>query len=281
MTNKLLSYLKLMRLNKPIGILLLLWPTLWALWIAAQGFPDWQILIVFLLGVVVMRSAGCVINDIADRNFDGEVERTKRRPLITGEVTLKESIIIFLVLCLAGFWLVLQLNIFTVVLSFVGLLLAIIYPFSKRVTYFPQVVLGAAFAWSVPMVFSAQSNHLPNVCWLIYAIAVLWPVAYDSIYALMDKNDDVKVGIKSTVIYFGRFDVILIFLLQALFIFSLCWLGIIQKMNFYYFLSILTALALICYQYHLVTLKKYYAAFLNNNWVGLVVFGGIVGNYLG
>lgn len=279
MNVKVLPCLKLMRLHKPVGIILLLWPTLWALWISAQGGPEIKIVIVFLLGVIIMRSAGCVINDIADRNFDGNVARTKERPLITGEISLKQAVMLFIILSLMGFVLVLQLNVHTILLSFIGILFATLYPFSKRITHFPQVILGAAYSWSIPMAFSAQTNPIPPVCWLLYAIAILWPIAYDSIYALMDKEDDIKIGVKSTVIYFDRFAVPMIFFLQGLFVMSLCALGILLKMNMYYYFGIIIATILICYQYYLVTNKKYFEAFLNNQWVGLAVFTGIVINY--
>lgn len=268
-----------MRLHKPIGILLLLWPTLWALLIANKGLADWHLIIIFLLGVIVMRSAGCVINDIADRKFDGRVERTKNRPLVTGEVKLKEAIAVFVILCLIGFWLVLQLNALTLMLSFVGLLLAIAYPFAKRVTHFPQVLLGAAFGWSVPMVFAASTSTVPLEAWLIYSIAILWPIAYDSIYALMDREDDLQIGVKSTVIFFGRFDILWIFLLQALVIISLLILGILLKNGTCYYFAVFASTLLICYQYCMVSRKNYYQAFSNNNWLGLIIFLGIALNY--
>lgn len=279
MTSKIVAYSKLMRLDKPIGMFLLLWPTLWALWIAGEGWPKVQILVVFLLGVVVMRSAGCVINDIADRSFDGRVERTKQRPLVTGTVRLKEAIILFLLLNLLGFLLVLQLNGLTIMLSFVALILASFYPFTKRVTYFPQVVLGAAFGWSVPMVFAAQTGSVPVIAWLIYAIAIIWPIAYDSIYALSDKADDLKIGLKSTVIFFGKFDVMIIFLLQALVIVSLFLLGYFLHLANIYYLSVMLASLLMGYQFYLVAGKHYHRAFLNNNWVGLIIFIGILLSY--
>lgn len=279
MTAKLVAYLKLMRLHKPIGIFLLLWPTLWALWVAAGGLPSIKILVVFLLGVVLMRSAGCVINDLADRNFDGRVERTKQRPLVTGAVRLKEAIILFLVLCLLAFLLVLQLNGLTVMLSLVALILASLYPFTKRITHFPQVVLGAAFGWSVPMVFAAQTGSIPAIAWLIYSIAIIWPVAYDSIYALSDRADDLKVGLKSTVILFGKFDVALIMLLQTLVIMSLILLGYFLDLPTIYYLSVVAASLLMVYQFYLVAQERYQRAFLNNNWVGFIIFIGIMLSY--
>lgn len=279
MTTKLVAYTKLMRLHKPIGIFLLLWPTLWALWIAGEGLPTVKILVVFLLGVILMRSAGCIINDIADRNFDGRVERTKQRPLVTGTVQLKEAIILFLVLCLLAFLLVLQLNTLTVMLSFVALILASLYPFSKRITHFPQVILGAAFGWSVPMVFAAQTGSIPAIAWLIYLMAIIWPVAYDSIYALSDKADDLKIGLKSTVIIFGKFDVVIIFLLQAAVILSLILLGYFLHLTSAYYLSVILSSLLLVYQFYLVVNQQYQRAFLNNNWIGFLIFIGILLSY--
>ncbi len=279
MTTKLVAYTKLMRLHKPIGIFLLLWPTLWALWIAGEGLPTVKILVVFLLGVILMRSAGCIINDIADRNFDGRVERTKQRPLVTGTVQLKEAIILFLVLCLLAFLLVLQLNTLTVMLSFVALILASLYPFSKRITHFPQVILGAAFGWSVPMVFAAQMGSIPAIAWLIYLMAIIWPVAYDSIYALSDKADDLKIGLKSTVIIFGKFDVVIIFLLQAAVILSLILLGYFLHLTSAYYLSVILSSLLLVYQFYLVVNQQYQRAFLNNNWIGFLIFIGILLSY--
>lgn len=281
MNSKIKSYCKLMRLNKPIGSVLLLWPTLWALWVAAEGWPNRRVLVVFLLGVVVMRSAGCVINDIADRNFDGAVARTKHRPLVTGAVTLKGALVLFLFLSMVGFFLVLQLNTYTIVLSFVGIFLAVLYPFSKRITYFPQVLLGAAYAWPVPMAFAAQLNTIPPVGWLLYGIAVLWPIAYDSIYALMDKEDDIKIGIKSTVIFFGQYDILLIFIMQMMVLFGLTLLGWLLHLNLYYYVALFVATAMVYHQYNLISIcKDYYHAFTNNQWVGLIIFLGFAANYL-
>ncbi|MBA2654000.1 MAG: 4-hydroxybenzoate octaprenyltransferase [Gammaproteobacteria bacterium] len=272
-----------MRLDKPIGIFLLLWPTLWALWIAAEGPPPLRILIVFILGVIVMRSAGCVVNDIADRHVDGAVERTKSRPLVVGTLTLKQALVLFLVLSLVGLVLALQLNSYALSLAPIGLLLAIIYPFTKRVTHLPQLVLGAAFAWSIPMAFAAVSNDMPAVAWLLFGLAVLWPFCYDSIYALMDKEDDLKVGIKSTAILFGKWNIAIISALQVTLILGWLMLGLSLNFNWFYYFGVLGAAIMMGYQGVLMTAhtpQNYYRAFYNNHWVGCIIFAGIIFNYL-
>ena len=276
------ALIALMRLDKPIGSFLLLWPTLWALWIAAEGVPNFRILLVFILGVITMRSAGCVINDIADRDFDGAVQRTANRPLVIGTVTTRSAMVLFAGLCLIALLLVIQLNLATIKLSAIGLLLATIYPFTKRVTYLPQLVLGAAFAWSVPMVFVALNNSLTEITGLLFVIAALWPVAYDSIYALMDRDDDLKAGIKSTAILFGNWDAVIIFLLQLLVLLGLLLIGLWLQFNLFYYGSVCIAFFMICYQVLLIlkrTSEGYYRAFYNNHWLGLVIFIGIFLNY--
>lgn len=272
----------LMRFNKPIGILLLLWPTLWALWIAASGIPPLPILLIFILGVCVMRSAGCVINDIADRKFDGAVSRTRDRPLVVGTVSTKEALILFVGLCTLGFLLVLNLNEFTIKLSVIGVLLATLYPFTKRMIHLPQVVLGAAFAFAVPMAFAAISGTISTVGWWLYGIALVWPVAYDSIYALMDKEDDLKIGIKSTAIFFGKLDIAIISLLYLSVITGLFVVGHLLHFNGFYDLCVLIALLLMGYQIYLIkgrTYSNYHYAFHSNHWVGLIIFLGIIFNY--
>lgn len=275
---KLLPYLLLMRLHKPIGIFLLLWPTLWALWIAARGTPDTKILFVFILGTVIMRSAGCVINDIADRNLDGHVARTRQRPLVTGSISLKGALILFGILCCMAFLLILLLNRFTQTLAIVGLLLAIIYPFSKRFTHWPQLVLGAAFGWAVPMAFAAQTNTLPAITWLLYAAAILWPLAYDTMYAMVDREDDRQIGIKSTALLFEQHDRLFIGYIQTLVILLLVMVGWREQLNLYYYLGLLCATLFACYQQYLITEPlpdRCFKAFLNNNWFGLAVFLGL------
>jgi 4-hydroxybenzoate polyprenyltransferase len=274
---------RVMRLDKPIGSLLLLWPTLWALWIASSGLPDGKILIIFCLGVLVMRSAGCVINDIADRHYDGLVKRTKNRPLATGAMRLSSAIWLFLSLCAMGLLLALQLNLYTIKLSVIGLILAVVYPFMKRFIAVPQLVLGAAYAWSVPMAFAAVQQKIPTIAWILYGVAVIWPVAYDSIYALMDREDDIKIGIKSTAILFGSWDRSFILLLQALVLAGLLLTGIILQLQSAFYVSLVVAAYLVCYQAQLLRSRTdlgYYRAFYNNHWLGLVVFLGISCQYL-
>lgn len=268
-----------MRLDRPIGNFLLLWPTLWALWVAAGGLPKIDVLIVFVLGVLLMRAAGCVINDYADRDFDGQVERTKHRPLATGEVSAKQALALFAVLGLIAFALVLTQNWLTIQLSFVGMALAAIYPFTKRVTHLPQFVLGAAFGWATPMAFAAQTGELPPITWLMFGITLVWTVAYDTMYAMVDRADDLKAGIKSTAILFGRFDKLAIGLLQLATLVLLFMVGQIQAMNEWFFLSILLAALLAAYQQYLLKDRDRdlcFKAFLNNNHFGAVIFAGLV-----
>jgi 4-hydroxybenzoate polyprenyltransferase len=273
-----MDYVRLARLDKPIGIYLVLWPTLWALWFAAEGLPSLDVLAIFILGSVFMRSAGCVINDFADRKIDGHVNRTKERPLVTGRISAKQALIFFAVLCLLSFFLVLLTNELTIYLSLGALALASAYPFMKRYTYLPQVVLGAAFAWSVPMAYAAQVNELPNHIWLIYLATVLWTVAYDTMYAMVDRDDDIKIGVKSTAILFGSADRAIIAFLQVLVILTLMMLGDQLKMGQFYLLSIVVVAVLFVYQQHLIRHRDRdlcFKAFLNNNWVGMVVFIGL------
>lgn len=272
-------YLQLMRLDKPIGILLLLWPTLWGLWLAAQGMPDLKILLIFVIGVVLMRSAGCVINDFADRNFDGHVQRTQQRPLVTGAVTARQALLLFAGLVGMSFALVLFLNPFTIALSVGAAALATLYPFMKRYTYLPQFVLGAAFAWAIPMAYSAQLNALPWIVWLIYLANLLWTVAYDTAYAMVDREDDLQVGIKSTAILFGRYDRGMIALCQGLALLCLCGVGFYYHLALIYYASLVVAALIALYQQWLLkqgSRQRYFQAFLNNNWFGAVIFVGMV-----
>lgn len=277
------AYSRLMRTDRPIGSLLLLWPTYWALWIAARGVPDWHILIIFTIGVFSMRAAGCVINDFADRKFDGSVERTKNRPLPRGDVTEKEAKILFAVLVLVSFGLVLTLNTMTIWLSVAGLALAWIYPFVKRVSHLPQVVLGAAFGWSIPMAFAAVSESLPAVCWLLFAVNIIWSVIYDTQYAMVDRNDDLKIGVKSTAILFGRFDKMIIGILQLVMILMLLWIGLMVNLSGIFYWSLLLAGALFVYQQRLMADRERdpcFQAFMNNNYVGFILFLGMLVSYL-
>ncbi|MET0356752.1 MAG: 4-hydroxybenzoate octaprenyltransferase [Cellvibrio sp.] len=271
-------FIQLMRLDKPIGILLLLWPTLWALWLAAKGIPSMKNLAIFCLGVVVMRSAGCVINDFADRKVDGKVARTQGRPLATGVITSREAIILFVVLCLTAFGLVLLTDPLTIKLSVGGLLLAFSYPFMKRYTHLPQVVLGAAFAWGIPMAYAAQTGVLDKNMWLIYLTVVLWTVVYDTFYAMVDRDDDLKIGVKSTAILFGDQDRLITGLLQLTVLYSLILVGKAYALGWIFYLSLALAAGLFGYQQWLIRFRERQAcfkAFLNNNWVGAVVFVGI------
>ncbi|MCR6650332.1 MAG: 4-hydroxybenzoate octaprenyltransferase [Cellvibrionaceae bacterium] len=276
------SYLQLTRLNRPIGIYLVLWPTLWSLWLAAKGAPDIKNLIIFILGCILMRSAGCVINDYADRDFDGRVRRTRDRPLATGAVSSLEAISLFTGLSFLAFLLVLFTNSLTIKLSFAGLVLAVCYPFMKRYTHLPQIVLGAAFAWSIPMAFAAQAGELPQASWLVYTAVLLWTVCYDTFYAMVDREDDLRVGVKSTAVLFGDMDRVMTGALQVLTLVTLVMVGKRFELNWFYYLSLAVAAGLFGYQQYLIRNRERnacFAAFLNNNWVGMVIFIGIVGHY--
>ncbi|ELX8379882.1 4-hydroxybenzoate octaprenyltransferase [Providencia vermicola] len=276
------AYSRLMRIDRPIGSLLLLWPTYWALWIAAQSIPSLHILIVFTAGVFLMRAAGCVINDFADRHFDGHVERTKHRPLPSGDVTEKEAKMLFAGLVGLSFLLVLTLNAMTIWLSIAGLALAWVYPFVKRVSHLPQVVLGAAFGWSIPMGFSAVSESLPLVCWLLFLVNILWSVIYDTQYAMVDRNDDLKIGVKSTAILFGQYDKLIIGILQVVMIGLLVAIGLLANLGVTYYISLLLAALLFVYQQKLMVNRERapcFKAFMNNNYVGFILFVGILVSY--
>jgi 4-hydroxybenzoate polyprenyltransferase len=277
------ALLQLIRFDKPIGTLLLLWPALWALWLAAQGVPNYTLFAIFLAGAFLTRSAGCIINDIADRNLDGAVARTKARPLVTGAVTVREAITLFAVLMLAAFILVLLTNRLTVILSVVAVILVASYPFMKRYMQLPQLVLGAAFSWSIPMAFAAQSGALPPALWLAYLGNLLWTMAYDTEYAMVDRGDDLKIGIKSTAILFGPYDRLMIAVLQASSLISLYLAGQAFGLGFYYNASLVVSAALFSYQQYLIRQRKpddCFKAFLHNNWVGMTIFAGVVLNYL-
>ncbi|MGY2574102.1 4-hydroxybenzoate octaprenyltransferase [Vibrio sp. C8] len=276
------AYWQLMRMDRPIGSLLLLWPTIWALILSAQGFPDIKVLIVFVLGVFMMRSAGCVINDFADRKVDGHVKRTSQRPLPSGKVSAKEAVILFLALSIASFLLVLTMNPLTVQLSFAGLVLAFIYPFMKRFTHLPQLFLGLAFSWSIPMAWAAQANELPLIVWFVFAINVVWTVAYDTQYAMVDRDDDLVIGIKSTAILFGRYDKMIIGGLQLMTIAMLIMLGNYYQLGASYYWGLLVAGGLFVYQQHLIRHRERqpcFQAFLNNNYVGMIVAAGLLISY--
>ncbi len=283
-SNKFQAMMRLMRLDRPIGIALLLWPTLSALWIAANGVPDFTILLIFTLGVVIMRSAGCVINDYADRNVDGLISRTMNRPLITGEVSEREALILFAVLVFLAFILVWQLNGLTICLSLVAGLLAVIYPFMKRVTYFPQLFLGAAFGWAIPMAFAAQTGDVPVVAWLLFLANILWSTIYDTFYAMADREDDLLAGVKSTAILFGEDDRLIIGVLQVCFLLVMWLVGTQLNMGGIYYSGLAIAAALFVYQQYITRNKEpaqCMHAFLNNNWVGMSIFAAIVLHYYG
>ena len=275
-------YIQLMRLDRPIGILLLLWPTLAALWIAAEGWPDTLVLIIFTLGVIVMRSAGCVINDYADRHIDGQIVRTMNRPLATGALDENDALRLFAVLGVIAFLLVIFLNDLTILMSVVGLFLAATYPFMKRFTYLPQVYLGAAFGWAIPMAFAAQTGSVPMIAWLLFIANVIWSTIYDTFYAMADREDDLLAGVKSTAILFGNDDKVIIAVLQATFLVAMLMVGSQLDMSFVYYIGVLVTLILFVYQQHLIRDRgpaECLRAFLNNNWVGAALFAGIVAHY--
>jgi len=277
------QYWLLARFDKPIGILILLWPALWALWVASDGKPDVLVLTVICLGVVLMRAAGCVINDYADRDFDPHVERTQYRPIASGKVKPKEALLVFMMLCLCAFGLVLLLNIYTIMLSFIAAFLAASYPFMKRYTQLPQAYLGIAFGWAVPMAFSAQTNSIPPVAWVMYFAVVLWALVYDTMYAMVDKDDDLKIGVKSTAILFGAYDRQIMGGLQIIIIGLLVTVGQMAHTGWPYYGGILIAAGLSIYQQKLIFHREKvlcFKAFLNNNWFGLSVFSGLVVDYL-
>ena len=281
---KLVLYAQLIRFEKPIGFYLLLWPTLWALAIAAEGAPDGWILFVFVFGCFLMRSAGCAINDYADRDIDLKVARTRERPLTSGKISSREALLVFAVLSLMAFALVLSLNRFTILLSLVGILLAASYPYMKRFHYLPQVHLGAAFGWAVPMVFAAQTGSLPKQAWLLYVVALLWAVAYDTMYSMVDRDDDLKLGMKSTAILFGEFDRLMVAVFQVLFLATLLLIGLDLEFSAVYYLGLVAAALLLAFQQFLIADRvpaHCFIAFLNNHWVGAVIFAGIIGHYYG
>ena len=281
-TDRIRQYWLLARFDRPIGILILLWPALWALWVAGDGKPDLRVLIVICLGVVLMRAAGCVINDYADRDFDPHVERTRQRPIAAGKVKPKEALMVFVVLCLCAFGLVLLLNVYTIMLSFIAAFLAASYPFMKRYTQLPQAYLGIAFGWAVPMSFSAQLDSIPAVAWVMYLAVVLWALVYDTMYAMVDKDDDLKIGVKSTAILFGAYDRQIMAILQLIILALLIAVGRMQQLSWPYYGGLLVAVGLFVYQQKLIFHRDKtlcFKAFLNNNWFGMTVFAGLAMAY--
>lgn len=274
---------RLMRFDRPIGILLLLWPTLWALWIAGEGAPSPKNVLIFCTGVILMRAAGCIMNDVADRDFDPHVERTRSRPLAAGELTVKQALLTFMVLMVLAFCLVLLTNTLTIKLAFAGAVLASTYPFFKRWTHFPQVVLGVAFGWGIPMAFAAENGQVAPVAWLILVINVIWSVIYDTLYAMVDREDDISIGLKSTAIYFGRSDLVILRILKTAMIMLLLWLGLILGLSWPWFGGVLVAAFLFVLQQVWVRERDRdacFRAFLNNNWVGMIVFAGLLVAYV-
>ena len=279
---KAVLYARLVRLDKPIGILLLLWPTLVALWIAAKGWPDPLVLFVFVCGVILMRSAGCAINDYADRHIDKKVKRTKERPLTSGKITEKETLFVFASLSALAFSLVLLMNELTIWMSIGGIALAASYPFMKRYHYLPQVHLGAAFGWAAPMAYTAQANEITSLTWLIFLATVLWATAYDTMYAMVDYDDDIKIGVKSTAILFGNQDKLIIGIIQILLLLNMILIGQHAGLSGFYYLGITAAAVFAAYQQYLIKDREpalCFKAFLNNSWFGLVWFAGVLLDY--
>jgi len=276
------NYAKLMRIDKPVGIWLLLWPVLWALWLAGEGHPDQGLFVVFLLGVFVMRSAGCVLNDYADRKIDPYVERTRNRPIASGAVAPTEALILFVALGLIAVGLATMLNRPAQLLAVVAAGLTIVYPFIKRFVSIPQFVLGAAFGWAVPMVFAAQTGGTPQLAWLVFGVALIWAVIYDTFYAMVDREDDIKVGVKSTAILFGDVDLFVIAGLQLLMLLGLTLIGLRASLGFWYFASVGISACLMAYHLWLARDRQpagCFAAFLHNHIIGLIIFIGIVLHY--
>ena len=276
------SYIELTRLNRPIGIYLLLWPTLWALWIAAEGWPGWHLFLVFTLGTILTRSAGCIINDVTDRQFDSQVKRTKNRALVAGKVGSIEAIILAAGIASFALLLVLTTNLLTIALSAAAATIAVIYPFTKRYTYMPQAILGLAFSMGIPMAFSAATREITSIAWLVLTANLLWVVAYDTQYAMVDRDDDLRLGLKSTAILFADLDRLMIGFLQFTFLLTMLLAGYNLGLSKWYFLGLAIAIVLFIYQHYLTWSRlreNCFNAFLNNHWVGLVIFAGIALHY--
>ena len=280
--NRASAYWRLMRMHRPIGSFLLLWPTLWALWLACGGHPTPKLFTIFVLGVFVMRSAGCIMNDFVDRRFDPHVQRTRDRPLATGEVSVAEAMTLFVLLGFVGFGLVLMLNSLAVDLAFVGLGLIVSYPFMKRFTYLPQPYLGLAFGWGIPMAYAAATGSVPAVAWLLFIANIIWSTVYDTMYAMVDRRDDLKIGVKSTAILFGSMDRMIVGILQVVLLLNLVLVGLRTQMSVVYYVGLGIAACFAVYEQYLVRRrdpKLCFEAFLNNNWFGAAVFAGILLNY--
>lgn len=281
--DRLYQYARLVRADKPIGAALLLWPMLWVLWIISEGKPDWKVLLVFVVGTFLMRSAGCAINDYADRHIDGSVERSHNRPIVTGAVSPKEAVMVALALSLISFLLVLTMNRLTVALSFVGVGLAFLYPFTKRFTYWPQLFLGLAFGWAVPMVSAAQTGSVLPVAWLIYIVAILWALAYDTIYAMVDRPDDIKLGVKSTAILFAGYDVVIVMALQSIVLFGVSIIALNSGAGWLYLSGLIAAAIVLFRQWRLIRTREpaaCFRAFMLNNHLGAALFVGLFLDYV-
>jgi len=282
LVSQLRAYGKLMRVDKPIGIWLLLWPTLWALWLAGEGTPDQGLFVVFVLGVFIMRSAGCVLNDYADRKIDPYVERTRNRPIASGQVRPTEALVLFVALSLVAIGLATMLNRPAQLLAIVAGGLTVAYPFVKRFVSIPQFVLGAAFGWAVPMAFAAQTGEIPELAWLVFGTAVIWAIIYDTFYAMVDREDDLKIGVKSTAILFGDVDIFIIAGLQLLMLVALVLIGYRANFSLWYFSSVLIAGMMMAYHLWLARDRQpasCFSAFLHNHYIGMMVFIGIVLHY--
>ncbi len=276
------AYEKLIRLDKPIGILLLLWPTLWALWLSSRGHPDWSVVLIFVVGTVLMRSAGCAINDYADRDYDGRVARTRERPLAAGQIKPIEALIVAVVLILASFALVVQLNKLTIKLSVAAVVIAAIYPFTKRFFAVPQAVLGVAFGFGIPMAFAAHTGQVPWQAWALLAANVFWAMAYDTEYAMVDREDDGKIGIRTSAITFGHYDVAAVMVSHAVFLLIMVWIGRMFRPGWQFYLGLAVAAGLVAFQYRMIRDRdpeECFRAFLHNNWVGAVIFAGIFASF--
>jgi 4-hydroxybenzoate polyprenyltransferase len=279
---RLALYERLMRLDKPIGTLLLLWPTLWALWIAAWGQPSWLVVWIFSLGTLLMRSAGCVMNDLADMGFDAHVERTRERPLAAGKVSRREALALAVILCLTAFGLVLFLNALTIALSVIALFLAASYPFTKRFLALPQAYLGITFGFGIPMAFAAQLGSLPLSAWALLAANIFWAIAYDTEYAMVDRDDDLRIGIRTSAITFGRYEVAATMFCYAAMLAILAWLGQYERLGWIYYAGLAVAAIIMGYHYLLIRTRdrtRCFRAFLHNNWVGATIFAGIALDY--
>ncbi len=279
MRDRFIAYARLIRLDKPIGTLLLLWPTLWALWLASGGFPEWSLLIIFSLGTFLMRSAGCAMNDYADRDFDRHVLRTKDRPITSGRISGKEALAVAATLALIAFLLIQPLNTLTKELSFFALAVAIIYPFTKRFFAIPQAVLGIAFGFGIPMAYAAVLGFIPIEAWILFVGNIFWAIAYDTAYAMVDRDDDLRLGLRTSAVTFGRFDVLAIAVSYAILFLSLAWVAQLAKLSDYFWLGWGLALACAIYHLKLVATRKRedcFKAFRHNNWLGGFLFLGIL-----